>query len=270
MVSMAFLIRLYHSSRLQLLLRKFLTLLWQDANTCFLADPPQVRELTKDIRAEHQTHSKNRVEAQHAIVDSIASFIHKWDSKGLGWMGCGIQWAQGFVGMKFQLVGHLKFPPKNQQQLSKIFLLAGTPHLPSFALYFQRSNAALTRMNWQGTRPCKAKRTCRDRVRMYDRPNLSKLCLWETSTFLIAFVPGNREQLERDVSLQNVYKQYIKWAMVKTLWPKMLGCAAKQWALNTWNLKPFHFVAPGNCALDHVSEVSMCRDCKAITDSAAW
>eukprot|EP00438_Fugacium_kawagutii_P005044 Skav203635 [mRNA] locus=scaffold1120:117282:125609:+ [translate_table: standard] len=37
----------------------------------------EVRELTKDIRAEHQTHSKNRVEAQHAIVDSIASFIHK-------------------------------------------------------------------------------------------------------------------------------------------------------------------------------------------------
>lgn len=38
----------------------------------------EVRELTKDIRAEHQTHSKNRVEAQHAIVDSIASFIHKY------------------------------------------------------------------------------------------------------------------------------------------------------------------------------------------------
>ena len=111
-----------------------------------------------------------------------------WDGRD-GWDG-GFNGAQGFVGMKFQLVGHLNFPPKNQQQLSKIFLLAGSPHLPSFALYFQRSNAALTRMNWQGTRPCKAKRTCRDRVRMYDRPNLSKLCLWETSTFLIAFVPG--------------------------------------------------------------------------------
>ena len=37
----------------------------------------QVRELTKDIRAEHQGQCKSRIEAQHAVVDSIASFIHK-------------------------------------------------------------------------------------------------------------------------------------------------------------------------------------------------
>ncbi|CAK9002562.1 unnamed protein product [Durusdinium trenchii] len=38
----------------------------------------EVRELTKDIRADHQADCQNRVEAQHAIVDSIASFIHKY------------------------------------------------------------------------------------------------------------------------------------------------------------------------------------------------
>mmetsp|Transcript_44996 Transcript_44996/g.106973 ORF Transcript_44996/g.106973 Transcript_44996/m.106973 type:complete len:277 (+) Transcript_44996:3-833(+) len=38
----------------------------------------EVRELTKDIRKEHQQHAAHRIEAQHAIVDSIASFIHKY------------------------------------------------------------------------------------------------------------------------------------------------------------------------------------------------
>ena len=38
----------------------------------------QVRDVTKDIRTEHQGQAKSRVETQHAIVDSIASFIHKY------------------------------------------------------------------------------------------------------------------------------------------------------------------------------------------------
>ena len=38
----------------------------------------QVRDVTKDIRTEHQSQAKSRVETQHAIVDSIASFIHKY------------------------------------------------------------------------------------------------------------------------------------------------------------------------------------------------
>ena len=180
---------LYHSSRLRLLPRKFLTLLWQDVKTSFLADPPQVRELTKDIRAEHQTHSKNRVEAQHAIVDSIASFIHKWDSKGLGsmgWMGWQDSMGPRFGGNEVSICWTGKiYPPKTSNSCLRYFRWQAALICPS--IFRDRT---LHPMNWQGTRPWKAKRTCRDRVCMYERHNLGKLCLWETSTLLIAFAPG--------------------------------------------------------------------------------
>eukprot|EP00441_Pelagodinium_beii_P025148 CAMPEP_0197653474 /NCGR_PEP_ID=MMETSP1338-20131121/35664_1 /TAXON_ID=43686 ORGANISM="Pelagodinium beii, Strain RCC1491" /NCGR_SAMPLE_ID=MMETSP1338 /ASSEMBLY_ACC=CAM_ASM_000754 /LENGTH=284 /DNA_ID=CAMNT_0043228597 /DNA_START=68 /DNA_END=922 /DNA_ORIENTATION=- len=38
----------------------------------------QVREVTNDIRTEHKNQVKERVETQHAIVESIASFVHKY------------------------------------------------------------------------------------------------------------------------------------------------------------------------------------------------
>lgn len=37
-----------------------------------------VRDTTMDIRTEHHNQSKARVETQHAIVESIASFVHKY------------------------------------------------------------------------------------------------------------------------------------------------------------------------------------------------
>jgi len=37
-----------------------------------------VRDTTKDIRMEHHNQSKARVETQHAVVESIAAFVHKY------------------------------------------------------------------------------------------------------------------------------------------------------------------------------------------------
>eukprot|EP00930_Biecheleria_cincta_P090475 TRINITY_DN79861_c0_g1_i1.p1 TRINITY_DN79861_c0_g1~~TRINITY_DN79861_c0_g1_i1.p1 ORF type:complete len:281 (-),score=61.06 TRINITY_DN79861_c0_g1_i1:123-965(-) len=38
----------------------------------------EVRDTSKDIRMEHHNHCKARVETQHAVLESIASFVHKY------------------------------------------------------------------------------------------------------------------------------------------------------------------------------------------------
>eukprot|EP00439_Symbiodinium_sp_Y106_P031969 s4567_g3.t2 len=82
----------------------------------------QVRDVTKDIRTEHQGQAKSRVETQHAIVDSIASFIHKYREQ-LDKDVC------EFEDLEFHRVSwtHLTDEPINTPVASKSILLSNLP-----------------------------------------------------------------------------------------------------------------------------------------------